>query len=67
MSGSSNGDDSSNDALGGESTAPTPCNGREIVEVRRKIVLGFYDRPDVLSQTARKLLKAGDLPGNDEA
>ena len=32
-----------------------------ILEVRRKIAEGFYDRPDVMLETARRMLEMGDI------
>ena len=34
-------------------------------EIRRRIADNFYDRSDVIEETARKLLQSGDLPTDE--
>jgi len=34
-------------------------------EIRRRIAADFYDRPEILDETARKIIESGDLPATD--
>lgn len=34
-------------------------------EIRRRIADRFYDRDDIVRETARRILESGDLPSDD--
>ena len=34
-------------------------------EIRRRIDADFYDRADIINETARKIIESGDLPATD--
>jgi hypothetical protein len=35
---------------------------RRVRELRHRIAEGYYDRPEIVAETARRLLSSGDLP-----
>lgn len=35
---------------------------RRIRELRRRVATGYYDRPEVVRETARRILNSGDIP-----
>jgi hypothetical protein len=35
---------------------------RRVRELRRRIAEGYYDRPEIVAETARRILSSGDLP-----
>jgi len=35
---------------------------RRVREIKRRITEGYYDRPEIVAETARRLLRSRDLP-----